>query len=165
MSVSVSVYIFIQDAAMIFSVMTKYYPAPGALREYCNNTAAYADAVSKQVFLPEPLGAALAKTGRTPAAGDVKYMFYTRSGPGPVEQPQSEALLSPQTGLPVPAGPKHKQMKVSHAVTPVPLPVPVASTVAPASSSTACCPLSPSNLMFAALFIGAGIVIGGKLKK
>lgn len=147
---------------MIFSVMTKYFPAPGALRDYCNNVPEYADAVAKQAFLPEQLLTSLAKTGRTPSAGDVKYMFYTKSGPGPIEQPQSEALLSPQTGLPVPAGPGHKQMKVVS--TPTPLP---ASAAASASSAPTpkCCPFSPSNLLFAAFFIGAGIVIGSKLKK
>lgn len=159
---------------MIFSVMTKYFPAPGALRDYCNNVGEYAEAVSKHAFLPEKLSASLAKSGRIPASGDVKYMFYTRSGPGPVEQPMSEALLSPQTGLPVPAGPRHKQMKVVSSPAPTPAPVAVAPTVSSASSqgqvSNDCsgkgsCPFSPSNLLFAALFIGTGVIIGGKMKK
>ena len=159
---------------MIFAVMTKYFPAPGALRDYCNNVPEYADAVAKQAFLPEQLLASLEKTGRTPVAGDVKYMFHTQSGPGPISQPQSEALLSPQTGLPVPAGPRHKQMKVTSTVTPTPTPIPLSQPVSvpgasaaagscSSSSSGKCCPFSPSNLLFAAVCIGAGVVIGGKL--
>lgn len=158
------IYCLDKDASMIFSVMTKYFPAPGALRDYCNNVSEYAEAVSKHAFLPEKLVASLAKSGRVPMAGDVKYMFYTRGGPGPVEQPQSEALLSPKTGLPVPAGPKHAQMKV--ASTPVPQPISACSTSSSsACSEKKCCPFSPCNLLFAAAFIGAGILIGGKMKK
>jgi diphosphomevalonate decarboxylase len=161
------IYCLDKDASMIFSVMTKYFPAPGALRDYCNNVAEYAEAISKHAFLPSQLLQSLAKTGRTPTAGDVKYMFYTRSGPGPVEQPQSEALLNPASGLPVPAGPKHAQMKVTSSVTPVPVPVlqsPSSSTHC-SMGSAKCCPFSPCNILLAALFIGAGVVIGGKLKK
>lgn len=164
------IYCLDKDASMIFAVMTKYFPAPGALRDYCNNVGEYAEAVSKHAFLPKELVASLAKTGRTPVAGDVKYMFYTKSGPGPVPQPQSEALLSPKTGLPVPAGPKHAQMKVTSTPTPAPVPVPASLPVCSATSSNSCtakesCPFSPSNLIFATLCIGAGILIGGKLKK
>ena len=34
------------------------------------------------------------------------------SGPGPLAQPLSEALLDPATGLPKPPGPQHKRMKI-----------------------------------------------------
>jgi hypothetical protein len=36
-------------------------------------------------------------TGRVPRAGDVKYVFVTKSGPGPVRQPLEESLLDPAT--------------------------------------------------------------------
>lgn len=160
------IYCLDKDASLIFAVMTKYFPAPGALRDYCNNVPEYAAAVAKQAFLPEQLLASLNKTGRTPVAGDVKYMFHTRSGPGPIRQPQSEALLSPQTGLPVPAGPRHQQMKVTGAeATPIPTPVPVSVSSSASTPTAKCCPFSPSNILFATLCIGAGIAIGGKLKK
>lgn len=163
------IYCLDKDASLIFSVMTKYFPAPGAVRDYCNNVVEFADAVSKHAFLPAGLVAALAKTGRTPVAGDVKYMFHTRSGPGPVQQPQSEALLSPTTGLPVPAGPKHAQMKVTSTPVSAPAapaaPAPAAPTSCCPAQQKACCPFSASNLLFAALCIGAGVIIGGKLKK
>ena len=50
--------------------------------------------------------------GRVPNAGDVKYIFHTKSGPGPLQQPPSESLLDPETGNPVAPGPKHKRMRI-----------------------------------------------------
>lgn len=50
--------------------------------------------------------------GRLPNAGDVKYIFHTKSGPGPLQQPPSESLLDPETGNPVAPGPKHKRMRI-----------------------------------------------------
>ena len=38
--------------------------------------------------------------------------LLTHSGPGPLAQPLSEALLDPLTGLPKPPGPNHKRMKL-----------------------------------------------------
>ena len=48
----------------------------------------------------------------SPRASDVKYVFSTRSGPGPTQQPIEEALLDPATGLPVPPGPKHRRLQI-----------------------------------------------------
>lgn len=162
------IYCLDKDVPMIFAVMTKYFPAPGALRDYCNNVAEYANAVSHQAFLPEKLQTALEKAGRTPASGDVKYMFHTKSGPGPISQPQSEALLSPETGLPVPASAKHKQMKVVSAPTPSPTPVSRDTCSGSEVVSSGCgnkCPFSLCNVALVTLSIGVGVAIGMKLRK
>ena len=53
-------------------------------------------------------------TGRIPKAGDVKYVFVTKSGPGPISQDSSESLLDSSTGLPIEPGPKHKRMKITN---------------------------------------------------
>lgn len=95
------------------SMVATFYPAPNAVGDYCNRPDVYEAAVAKQSeHLPAPFMARLRSTGRTPAAGDVKYVFVTRSGPGPIRQPLSESLISPETGLPVEPGPAHKRMKI-----------------------------------------------------
>lgn len=99
---------------MVLAVMAKYFPAPGATRDYCNSVSAYAEAIGQQASLPASLVQDLDRTGRVPAAGDVKYIFVTRPGPGP--QSTNESLLDPATGEPVPAGPRHQQMKIASAV-------------------------------------------------
>jgi len=42
---------------------------------------------------------AVAKTGRTPTPGDVKKIYYTKSGPGPQTLDTKYAIIDPQTGL------------------------------------------------------------------
>jgi hypothetical protein len=104
-----------QDVNMILSVMSKYYPAPGNIADYCNNSDAYRRAVEQQSMLHADLIKNLNSTGREPQSGDVKYIFTTRAGPGPIRQPFTQSLLSPQTGLPVPPQPGHEQMKIMSA--------------------------------------------------
>ena len=105
------IYCLAKDSELIFAAMSHYFPAPGEPKDYCNAPADYTR-VQTAGLLPAELIAAMNKAGRDPAAGDVKYMFYTKSGPGPLHQPLEEAILSPSTGLPVEAGPKHKRMKI-----------------------------------------------------
>lgn len=157
------IYCLEKDVAVIMSVMTKYFPAPGPVRDYCNNSLLYADAVSKQAFIPRQLTEALEKTGRIPAAGDVKYIFYTKSGPGPISQPMTEALLSPDTGLPVPASSKHSQLKVSSNASSTGPTDPTPQS-APEICSSKSCPFSACNVLLAAAFIGAGVIIGANMK-
>ena len=97
----------------MLAVSAKYFPAHGAVEDYCSNAEEYerVTAESEALLGPE-LVAKLDKTGRLPTAGDVKYIFLTKSGPGPIRQPLSESLLNPETGLPVPPGPQHKRMKI-----------------------------------------------------
>lgn len=97
--------------------MAHYFPAPGQAADYCNKPELYAE-VTAQVdkFLaaapvsPSEVFAKLDATGRVPHAGDVKYIYVTKSGPGPICQPAEESLLDSATGQPVAPGPKHKRM-------------------------------------------------------
>lgn len=98
-----------------------YFPAPGNPEDYCNNPALYAQVVAEVEKFTAPanlpaaeLFAKLDATGRVPHAGDVKYIYTTKAGPGPQAQPAEESLLDPKTGLPVPPGPKHKRMEIQH---------------------------------------------------
>jgi hypothetical protein len=72
-----------------------FYPEYGA--KYVNNTE-YFNEIKAHTLDASLLEAAL-KTGRTPVAGDVKMMYYTKVGPGPQSLPMSEANLDPTTGL------------------------------------------------------------------
>jgi hypothetical protein len=101
---------------MVMAVMTKYFPAPGAPELYCNKPSEYNAATDEETFkklVPADLADKLSKTGRLPAAGDVKYIFSTRSGPGPTSQPDTEALLDLVTGMPRAPGPKHRRMRLA----------------------------------------------------
>ena len=91
---------------------TLYFPAPGPVENYCNKPEEYNRVSGDESLLPNDLKERLARTGRIPKAGDVKYIFVTKSGPGPIRQPVEEHLLDHNTGLPVEPGPKHKRMKI-----------------------------------------------------
>ena len=95
-------------------MVTLYFPTNDASAQtYCNRPEDFLRvAAENDSFLPNDLKAKLATTGRVPKAGDVKYVFVTKSGPGPINQPQSEALLDAATGEPREAGPKHKRLKI-----------------------------------------------------
>ena len=99
---------------LIAAVAARYFPAPGEAEHYCNRPSEWERIVSAQDTLLTPeLIAKLDQAGRAPGrAGDVKYVFLTKSGPGPVPQDPSEALLDAATGLPREPGPKHKRMKL-----------------------------------------------------
>lgn len=108
------IYCMAADAPMIAASMAMYFPAPGDLADYCNNPAELGRIVKDTAsLLPAELLARLETSGRTPRAGDVKYMFLTKAGPGPVKQGAEEHLLSPATGLPVAASSKHKRMRIA----------------------------------------------------
>ena len=106
------IYCLAKDSELILAAMTRYFPAPGAAEAYCNAPADYSRVQAQAGLLPAELIAAMDKAGREPKAGDVKYVFYTKSGPGPIRQPLEESILSPSTGLPVEASQKHKRMKI-----------------------------------------------------
>lgn len=105
-----------QYVPLVVAVMAKYFPAVGGnSAAYCNRPDEYNRIVSKSSeLLSADLIAQLDDTGRQPTEGDVKYVFLTRCGPGPIQQPAEEALLDANTGLPREPGPKHKRMKLSH---------------------------------------------------
>ena len=96
--------------------MAHYFPAPGNPELYTNDPESYKrvnDNATFNALVPLELQELLSKTGRAPHAGDVKYIFNTRSGPGPIKQPLEESLLDPATGLPRAPGPKHKRMRIA----------------------------------------------------
>ena len=104
------VYCLEKDAPLLMSVFSKMFPAPGASAAYCSDPAFFDDCLTA-ALTPE-LSAELEKTGSKPVANDVKYMFYTKPGPGPIRQPLEEALLDPATGLPRPPSAKHKRLQI-----------------------------------------------------
>ncbi len=82
---------------------------------YCNRPDVYNQvAAAVNTFVPAELNTRLAATGRIPKEGDVKYVFVTKSGPGPILQPAEESLLDAATGLPVPPGPNHRRLQIPH---------------------------------------------------
>ena len=109
------IYTLAKDVPLVAAVMARYFPAPGALSRYCNKDKDLASYISESGLVPAELIRKLDATGRVPVSGDVKYMFLTRSGPGPISLPLSEALLSPKTGMPVEPSAKHKRLVIASA--------------------------------------------------
>jgi hypothetical protein len=95
--------------------MGHYFPAPNSDASlYCNKPAEF-DALVAQFdsLVSAELLAKLEAAGRIPSAGDVKYVFLTKSGPGPIAQPVEESLLDPKNGQPVEPSSKHRRMKLT----------------------------------------------------
>jgi diphosphomevalonate decarboxylase len=88
-----------QYAVEIGALMLHYFPAKAGdeVDEYISKLD-YAKEVA-QYKLDPTLLVATDRTGRTPRAGDVKMMYYTRSGSGPLVLGTEEANLDPETGL------------------------------------------------------------------
>jgi diphosphomevalonate decarboxylase len=110
------IYCLEKDAALIYSIMARYFPAPNSnsICDYTNNADYYNECTNNaDNLIPADLANQLDKCGRVPASGDVKYMFYTKSGPGPIHQPIEEAILDTSTGLPIDVSHKHKRMRIS----------------------------------------------------
>ena len=106
------IYCLEKDVEMITAVMAKYFPAPGSSTDYCSNPAFFDKCSSASDLIPEELATLLARTGRVPRSGDVKYVFHTSAGPGPVKQDADEMLLDPSTGMPVAPKPHHKKLEI-----------------------------------------------------
>jgi hypothetical protein len=96
----------------LLALSALYFPAPNGTSNYCNKPDEFDRVNADASLLSEELKVKLAATGRVPKSGDVKYVFVTKSGPGPISQPESERLLDTTTGLPVEPGPSHKRMKI-----------------------------------------------------
>ncbi len=98
----------------LLAMATLYFPTNDASAvSYCNRPEEYLRvANSATALLPTELQARLATTGRIPKPDDVKFVFLTKVGPGPINVPISESLLDPNTGEPVEPGPNHKRMKI-----------------------------------------------------
>ena len=107
------IYTLENDIPMVAAVMARYFPASGAISRYCNKGPELTSYLSDASLVPAELISKLDETGRIPVAGDVKYIFLTKSGPGPIALPLSEALLSPTTGLPVEPSSKHRRLVIA----------------------------------------------------
>ena len=139
---------------MFMSVVSKYFPAPGDVADYCNDAKAFGTAISGQDTLPAELIRRLNKTGRVPRSGDVKFVFLTRPGPGPQCLDSAESMLDATTGLPNERGAKIQRLKVS-------------SDPAVSCSKKHCCKASQVALSCAvgAACIALGYFLAGRCNK
>jgi hypothetical protein len=162
------IYTLDKDVDMLLTVMSKYFPPMSLnLSEYCNEEGALSAAIRSQGSLPSDLLASLQRCGRNPVPGDVKYIFVTRSGPGPINVGMEHALLDPATGLPVPPRPEHRQLKVgvvssSTTAEASPSSSPVKSACATVGPSASCCPASSSSCCGCPLLpivLGTGLLV------
>lgn len=110
------IYLLEKDTPLVMAVMVHFFPAPGTPADYCNDVDFFVKSCSNKGIIVSDLLKKLNKTGRIPSAGDVKYIFHTRSGKGPIRQPAEESLLDPSTGTPLPPGSevlsRHKRMQI-----------------------------------------------------
>ena len=110
------VYCLDEHAPVIMASLGLYFPAPGASSFYCNNPEEF-DRCKMQAneLIGQELRTKLDKCGRVPAANDVKYMFLTKVGGGPVPQTVEDSVIDLSTGQPKPTqitDLKHKRMTI-----------------------------------------------------
>jgi diphosphomevalonate decarboxylase len=112
------IYCVDDSVSLIMNVMCHYFPAASSdskdIDAYCNCTEEYNAAIAAGID-PE-LMEKLIKVNRVPKYGDVKYIFNTKSGPGPILKGIEDSLLDPSTGEPkdfVELQKKHKRMQIS----------------------------------------------------
>jgi len=82
-------------AVEVGALMLKFYP--GVSDEYISNSDFQKEAEAFQ--LDEGLVKAVEKTGREPTIGDVKKIYYTKSGPGALSLGADRAIIDAETGL------------------------------------------------------------------
>mmetsp|Transcript_27336 Transcript_27336/g.41362 ORF Transcript_27336/g.41362 Transcript_27336/m.41362 type:complete len:421 (+) Transcript_27336:73-1335(+) len=89
------IYTLDEYSVEIAALMLYYYPETG--EHYVSNSDFYTKVKAFQIK-PDLLEEAN-KTGRTPNAGDVKMIYFTKAGPGPQKLSMDESNLDPKTGL------------------------------------------------------------------
>lgn len=82
-------------AVELGALMIKYYPSAGD--GYISNKTFASDVA--EFKLDARLLELAGKTGKTPTVGDVKKMYFTRSGPGPQKLGPDMAIIDSNTGL------------------------------------------------------------------
>lgn len=100
----------------MLAVVAKYFPSPTEQGPsgYCSDKVRFDEVVCDETsIIPLQLRESLKLTGREPAAGDIKYIFLTKPGPGPLKQPLEESLLDPATGNLNPPSDKHKRLQIT----------------------------------------------------
>ena len=107
------IYTLEKDAAMVMAIMTTCFPASNTPEEYCNKPDYYRSCHSSYATLVPAELANSISAYRSPRAGEVNYMFYTKPGPGP-QTLKGESLLD-LNGAPVEAGPKHRKLVIPSA--------------------------------------------------
>ncbi len=128
------IYCLDEHAPMIMASLALYFPAPGASASYCNNAEEFDRCkMEAHTLVGEELMDKLGKCGRVPAANDVKYMFLTKVGGGPVLQTVEDSVIDLATGQPKPTqitDLKHMRMSIG-------APGPLAALSAKAKSGAA----------------------------
>lgn len=84
-------------APEVAALLIHFYPAGEGIQGYINNPT-FTGQVQKYK-LDKTLVAAVEKTGRDPMPGDVKQIYYTKSGPGPQSLSEADAVIDPKTGM------------------------------------------------------------------
>jgi len=107
------VYTLKEYIPMLLAVFSTYFPSTNDAKDYCNKPDMYVSAEKNRCSLvPKELLVACDKTGRKCSVGDVKYVFVTQPGPGPVQQPIEEALIDLTTGGYKAPSDKHKRLNI-----------------------------------------------------
>ncbi len=100
---------------MVLAVMARYFPSPNPVGPsgYCSDSKIFSQVTRDETLIPSALFTALEQTGKIPTPGDVKYIFLTKPGPGPIKQPIEESLLDPATGNVKQPSSKHKRLQIT----------------------------------------------------
>lgn len=91
------IYTLDQYSTELAALMLHFYPSSNDNQNYFNNKSKLKEAM--EFTLDPSLIEAVTRTGREVHANDVKMMYYTKSGPGPLTLTKDEALIDATTGL------------------------------------------------------------------
>lgn len=91
------------NVPLLLSIFGIFFPSNSSSDKFCNDSKLLEDSIKQSDHLiSKDLMEKLHKTGRSSSSyGDIKYIFSTKVGSGPVQQPREECLLDVLTGLPL----------------------------------------------------------------
>lgn len=143
------IYTLKEHVPMLVAVMSYFFPSNSPnVADYCNKPAEFkAHDAARSSLVNAEFMQKLTATGRPSRANDVKYMFITKAGPGPVKQPIEEALIDTTTGQYKAPSSKHKRLNIgSTNAAPA---AAVAASGCPfagaATAATSCCPIASNR--------------------
>jgi hypothetical protein len=99
----------------VLALATKFFPTNDKSAEsYCNKPEKFREISEKADHLLSENGLLekLVMKKKQPQAGDVKYVFVTKVGPGPINVSPEESLLD-NTGNYREPGPGHKRLQIA----------------------------------------------------
>lgn len=135
------IYTLKEYTPLLLAIFSKYFPSPydtnNNFKDYCNKPNEIMEANNnRNTLVPPELIEKCNTTGRQCRSNDVKYVFVTKPGCGPIKQPLEESLINLETGEYKLPSDKHKRLNIGSTN---------ANNTNNTLSSSSCCPFMVNN--------------------